>query len=158
MATIDRWRPYGTAVEWCGPFRNVNDIQGEMNRLFDSLFGRPATVLAGERMWAPLADTYETKDDLFVTLELPGIREKDVNVSITGDMLTVKGDRRFERDVTDEGYYRLERVYGKFERSIPLPIPVQVDKVKATYRDGVLEIRLPKVEEVKPKEIKIDVA
>ncbi len=158
MATIDRWRPYGTAVERWEPFCNVNDIQGEMNRLFDSLFGRPAAVLAGERMWAPLADMYETKDDLFVTLELPGIREKDVNVSITGDVLTVKGDRRFERDVTDEGYYRLERVYGKFGRSMPLPIPVQADKVKATYRDGVLEIRLPKVEEVKPKEIKIDVA
>jgi HSP20 family protein len=158
MATIDRWRPYGTVVERWEPFRNVNDIQGEMSRLFDSLFGRPATVLAGERLWAPLADMYETKDDLFVALELPGIREKDVNVSITGDMLTVKGDRRFERDVTDEGYYRLERVYGKFERSMPLPIPVQADKVKATYRDGVLEIRLPKVEEVKPKEIKIDVA
>ena len=158
MATIDRWRPYGTAVERWEPFRNVNDIQGEMSRLFDSLFGRPATVSAGDRLWAPLADMYETKDDLFVALELPGIREKDVNVSITGDMLTVKGDRRFERDVTDEGYYRLERVYGKFERSMPLPIPVQADKVKATYRDGVLEIRLPKVEEVKPKEIKIDVA
>ena len=107
-------------------------------------------------MWAPLVDIYETKDDLFVNLELPGVREKDVHVSITGDMLTVKGERRFESDVKDEGYYRLERVYGKFERSIPLPIPVQAEKVKATYRDGVLEIRLPKVEEVKPKEIKID--
>jgi len=156
MATIDRWRPYGTAVERWEPFRNVNDIQGEMNRLFDSFFGRPATVAAGERMWAPLVDMYETKDDLFVTLELPGVREKDVHVSITGDMLTVKGERRFESDVKDEGYYRLERVYGKFERSMPLAIPVQADKVKATYRDGVLEIRLPKVEEVKPKEIKID--
>jgi len=156
MATIDRWRPYGTAVERWEPFRNVNDIQGEVNRLFDSFFGRPATVAAGERMWAPLVDMYETKDDLFVTLELPGVREKDVHVSITGDMLTVKGERRFESDVKDEGYYRLERVYGKFERSMPLPIPVQADKVKATYRDGVLEIRLPKVEEVKPKEIKID--
>lgn len=156
MATIDRWRPYGTAVERWEPFRNVNDIQGEMNRLFDSLFGRPATLAAVERMWAPLADMYETKDDLFVTLELPGVREKDVHVSITGDMLTVKGERRFESGVKDEGYYRLERVYGKFERSVPLPIPVQADKVKATYRDGVLEIRLPKVEEVKPKEIKID--
>ena len=154
MGTIDRRRPYGT--ERWEPFRNVNDIQGEMNRLFDSFFGRPATVAAGERMWAPLVDMYETKDDLFVTLELPGVREKDVHVSITGDMLTVKGERRFESDVKDEGYYRLERVYGKFERSMPLPIPVQADKVKATYRDGVLEIRLPKVEEVKPKEIKID--
>ena len=156
MATIDRWRPYGTAVEQWEPFRNVNDIQGEMNRLFDSFFGRPATVAAAERMWAPLVDMYETKDDLFATLELPGVRVKDVHVSITGDMLTVKGERRFESDVKDEGYYQLERVYGKFERSILLPIPVQADKVKATYRDGVLEIRLPKVEEVKPKEIKID--
>ena len=156
MATIDRWRPYPTAVERWEPFRNVNDIQGEMNRLFDSFFGRPATVAAGERMWAPLVELYETKDDLFVTLELPGVREKDMHVSITGDMLAVKGERRFESDVKDEGYYRLERGYGKFERSIPLPIPVQADKVKATYRDGVLEIRLPKVEEVKPKEIKID--
>jgi HSP20 family protein len=156
MAMIDRWHPYGTAVERWEPFRNANGIQGEMNRLFDSFFGRPATVAAGERMWAPLADMYETKDDLFVTLELPGVREKDVHVSITGDMLTVKGERRFESDAKDEGYYRLERVYGKFERSVSLPIPVQADKVKATYRDGVLEIRLPKVEEVKPKEIKID--
>ena len=77
-------------------------------------------------------------------------------MSIRGDMLAVKGERRFESDVKDEGYSRLERAYGKFERSIPLPIPVQADKVKATYRDGLLEIRLPKVEEVKPKEINID--
>jgi HSP20 family protein len=156
MATMDRWRPYGTTVERWEPFHNLNDIQGEMNRLFDSFFGRPSAV-AAERMWAPLTDMYESKDDLFVTFELPGVREKDVNVSITGDMLTVKGERRFERDLQEEGYHRLERVYGKFERSIPLPIAVQPEKVKATYRDGVLEIRLPKVEEVKPKEIKIEV-
>ena len=157
MAMMDRWRPYGVAVERWEPFRNLNDIQGEMNRLFDSFFGRPATVAAAERMWAPLTDMYETKEDLFVTFELPGVRVKDVNVSITGDMLTVKGERRLERDVQEQGYHRLERVYGKFERSMPLPIAVQADKVKATYRDGVLEIRLPKVEEVKPKEIKIEV-
>ena len=108
-------------------------------------------------MWAPLADMYETKDDLFVTFELPGVREKEVSVAITGDLLTVKGERKLEHDLKDEGCYRLERLYGKFERSVPLPIPVQSDKVKATYRDGVLEIRLPKVEAVKPKEIKIDV-
>src|SRR5712692_10218433 len=132
MATMDRWRPYGTVVERWEPFRNLNDIQGEVNRLFDDFFGHPATVVAGARMWAPLTDMYETKDDLIVTFELPGIREKDVNVSITGDMLTVKGERRFERDEKDEGYHRLERVYGKFERSMALPIAVQADKVKAT--------------------------
>jgi len=148
---MDRW--FGTTLE----LRNLGDIQGEMNRLFDSFFGRPATVAAGERVWAPLADMYETKDDLSVTFELPGIREKEVSVSITGDVLTVKGERKLERDLKDEGYHRLERVYGRFERAVPLPMPVQADKVKATYRDGVLEIRLPKVEEVKPKEIKIDI-
>jgi HSP20 family protein len=135
----------------------LGDIQGEVNRLFDSFFGRPSMVAAGERMWAPLADVYETKDDVVVTFELPGIREKEVAVSITGDVLTVKGERKLDRDLMDEGYYRLERIYGKFERSVPLPIPVQADKVKAVYRDGVLEIRLPKVEAVKPKEIKIDI-
>jgi len=85
------------------------------------------------------------------------VQEKKVSVSITGDMLTVKGERSLDRDLKDEGHYRLERVYGRFERSIPLPIPVQGDKVKATYRDGVLEIRLPKAEELRPKEIKIDI-
>ncbi len=153
---MERWRPFGTVVGW-EPVRNLNDIQGEVNRLFDGFFGRPSMAAAGERMWAPLADMYETKDDLFITFELPGVREKEVSVSITGDLLTVKGERRLEQDLKDEGYYRLERLYGKFERSVPLPIPVQADKVKATYRDGVLEIRLPKVEAVKPKEIKIDV-
>ena len=155
--SMERWRPFGAVVDRWEPVR-LNDIQGEVNRLFDNFFGRPATVASGERMWAPLSDMHETKDDLYVTFELPGIREKDVSVSITGDVLTVKGERRFERDLKGEGYHRLERIYGKFERSVPLPIPVQADKVTATYRDGVLEIRLPKVEAVKPKEIKIDLA
>ena len=88
---------------------------------------------------------------------MPGIREKDVALSIMGDVLTVKGERKLEQDETEDGYHRMERIYGKFERSIPLPVRVQSDEVEATYRDGVLEIRLPKAEEVKPKEIKIDI-
>jgi HSP20 family protein len=130
-----------------------------VNRLFDDLFGRmPATTASsGERMWAPAVDIWETKDNLALAFEIPGVREKDLSVSITGDHLTVKGERRFDRDVKDESYHRLERVYGKFERTIQLPTDVQSDKIKATYRDGVLEITLPKAEAVKPKEIKIDV-
>ena len=154
---MESWRPFGTAVERWEPFRDLNRIQGEVHRLFGSFVGYPSTVPAGERMWAPLADMGETKDDLVVTFELPGAREKEVGVSITGDMLTVKGKRKLDHELKDEGYYRLERVHGKFERSVPLPIPVQADKVKATYRDGVLEIRLPKAEEMKAKEIKIDI-
>lgn len=92
-----------------------------------------------------------------MAIELPGVREKEVSVTITGDLLTIKGERNWDREVKDENYHRVERTYGKFERSVPLPMPVQADKVKATYRDGVLQIKLPKSEEVKPKEIKVDI-
>jgi len=153
--SLERWRPFGggTEVRWEG----LTDIQQEVNRLFDSFFGRPATMTTGDRLWVPLVDMYETKDDLNITFEVPGVREKEISVSITGDLLTVKGERKWDKEHTDDSYHRLERVYGRFERSVALPVPVQGDKVKATYRDGVLEIRLPKAEEVKPKEIKIDV-
>jgi HSP20 family protein len=127
-----------------------------MNRLFDGFFGGPAAT--SERMWLPLCDMYETKDDLTLTFELPGISEKEVTVSITGDVLTLKGERKWDKELKDESYHRLERTYGRFERSMPLPVPVQADKVKATYRNGLLEIKLPKAEEVKSKEIKINVA
>jgi HSP20 family protein len=100
---------------------------------------------------------HETKDDLVLSFELPGVSEKDVSLSIMGDLLTVRGERNFNRDSKDESVHHVERVYGKFERSVQLPMPVQAEKVKATYRDGVLEVKLPKVEEVKPKAIKIDI-
>jgi HSP20 family protein len=154
---VDRWRPFGTSVTRLEPFHGITDIQSEMNRLFDSFFGRPAAVATAERTWLPLFDMWETREDLFIAVELPGVREKEVNVSITGDVLTVKGERAWNRAVKDESVHRMERVFGKFERAIPLPIAVQADKVTATYRDGVLEIRLPKVEAIRPKEIKIEV-
>ncbi len=155
---MERWRPFGAVLERWEPFR-VFEIQGEVNRLFDNFFGRPATAMTprGERLWAPAVDIWETKDNLVLTFEIPGLREKEVSVSITGDLLTVKGERRFDRDVKDESYHQMERVHGKFERSLQLPMAVQSDKVKAVYRDGVLEVTLPKAEEVKPKEIKIDI-
>lgn len=119
-----------------------------MNRLFDTFFGRPLRVGPGDRVWAPVVDVYETKGELIVSAELPGVNEKDIQVSITGDVLTIKGGRT---------HHRLERFYGKFERNIPLPIPVETNKVKATNRNGVLEIHLPKAEAVEPKEVKVDV-
>lgn len=155
---MERWRPFGTTMERWEPLRNGGDIQSEVNRLFDNFFGRPTGgSQQGGRAWAPAVDMYETKDDLTLTVELPGVREKDVTVSITGDLLVIKGERRFEQEVKEQSFLHVERAYGKFERLIQLPMPVQSDKVKATYRDGVLEIQLPKVEAVKPKEIKIDI-
>jgi HSP20 family protein len=85
------------------------------------------------------------------------VRDKDVTVSITGDLLSVKGERRFEHDAKEQHVLHVERTYGAFERLVQLPMPVQADRVKASYRDGVLEIRLPKADEVKPKEIKVDI-
>jgi HSP20 family protein len=139
------------------PFR---DIQSEMNRLFDNFLGRPTATATGtgSRVWMPVVDMYETNDDLVLNFELPGVREKDISLSITGDVLTVKGERQFDQQVSDDNYFRTERAYGKFERSIRLPMPVQAEPVRATYRDGVLEVSLPKAEEVRPKEIKIDVS
>lgn len=154
---MERWRPLSGMVEHRDPFR-MSDIQGEMNRLFDNFFGRPTTTTApsGERMWAPAVDIWETKDNLVLSFEIPGIRDKDVHLSITDDLLSVRGERRFSRELKDESFHRMERVYGKFERHVQLPMPVQADKVKAAYRDGVLEVTVPKAEEVKPREIKID--
>jgi len=156
---IERWRPFVSVQRW-DPFRNMTDIQGEVNRLFDNFLGRPSASSTGPAVqtWAPVVDVHETKDDLVLNFELPGVTDKkDVSLSITGDLLTVKGERAFNRDSKDESVHHVERVYGKFERSVQLPMPVQAEKVKATYRDGVLEVTLPKAEEVKPKAIKIDI-
>jgi HSP20 family protein len=151
---VERWRPW--RFERLDPLRDLVDVQNEMNRAFDAYFGRQAHPAAVDRVWAPAIDIYETKDDLVVTAELPGVREKDVHLSIVGDVLTLRGQRMPEHEVREESYHRIERWSGNFERHIQLPIQVQPDKVRATYRDGVLEIRLPKVEEVKPREIKIE--
>ena len=154
---MERWRPFGSVDRW-EPFRNLVDIQGEVNRLFDSVAGRTmAGAPAAGRSWMPAVDMHETKDDLVLRVEVPGVREKDVAVSITGDLLTVRGERRWEDESKDQKFLHVERVYGQFERMIQLPMAVQTDKVKASYRDGVLEIKLPKAEELKPREIKIEI-
>ena len=98
-------------VERSEPCRDLSDIQTEMNRLFDGVFGHPASV-AGERLWTPRCDLWETKDDLVIAFELPGVNEKDVNVSITGDLLTLKGERRWDEKAQERSYHQLERAYG----------------------------------------------
>lgn len=156
MAVI-RWRPLGQGVERWDPGRDMVDLQQDMNRLFDSFFGRPAPVTGPDRVWAPALDMYETRGDLVVAAELPGVNEKDIQLSIAGEVLTLRGERVPTADMSQHPQYRGERWYGKFERSVALPIPVQADKVTATYRDGVLTVTLPKSEAIKPKEIRIDV-
>jgi HSP20 family protein len=152
--TLVRFSPSRQAVD---PFRGLSDIQGEMNRLFDSFFGRSGQVGGSDRVWAPALDVYETNDELVVTAELPGVTEKDIHLSITGDMLTLKGERPTHAEAESGSYYRNERWFGRFERTFTLPIPVQTGKVRAVHRDGVLTVTLPKADEVKAREIKIEV-
>ncbi|HEV8420762.1 MAG TPA: Hsp20/alpha crystallin family protein [Actinomycetota bacterium] len=146
---MDRWR-----IQRFDPFRELSDMQTEINQAFDTYFGvRPRP----ERTWTPPIDVYETRDDLVVAVELPGVREKDIHLSMTGDVLSLRGQRGIAAEAREENYHRIERWSGTCERHIQLPIPVQADKIRASYHDGVLEIRLPKLEEVKPREIKIEV-
>jgi HSP20 family protein len=147
MAVI-RWRPRDV-------WNPLTDLQEEMNRLFDLSSGgfRGEGVAA----WAPSLDVYEDKDTLVVKADLPGIEEKDIDISIQGDVLTLRGERKQEEEVKEKGYHRCERCYGSFQRSFTLPYSVDQSKVKASYKGGVLEVRLPKAEEAKQKRIKIDV-
>ena len=154
---ILRWRPMGQNVDQWDRLRETGDLQSELNPVFDGFFSRAGSMPGGDSVWAPAVDMYETKDDLVVTAELPGVNEKEVQLSITGDVLSLKGERTLNQDTKQESFHRGERWYGRFERHLSLPISVQADKVKATYRDGVLTITLPKAEEIKPKSIKIDV-
>jgi HSP20 family protein len=151
MALI-RFRPFSQTLD---PSRDLSDIQTQMNRLFDNFLGQPTTSPV-ERVWAPAADMYETKNEVVISAELPGMNEKDIHLSITGDLLTIQGERQWPEGVQDASHYRRERWFGKFERTFSLPMPVEIGQVKATYRDGVLTVKLPKAEEIKPKEIKID--
>jgi len=154
MALV-RFRHPGPSLD---AFRDVSDLQGDMNRLFDSFFGRPNEVAGGERerVWAPAVDMYEMEDEVVVVVDLPGLNQKDIHLSISGDMLTIRGERPWNPLAEERGYQRGERWFGQFQRMLPLPMPVHSDQVKAAYREGVLTVTLPKTEAVKPKEIKIE--
>ncbi len=139
------------------PFAGPEDLQKEMDRVFDAFFGR--TNRSGtlpEVAWTPVADIYETKDEMVAVLELPGVDQKEIDISLIGDTLMVRGERHRDDTVEGENYYRVERLYGPFSRTLLLPSVVDADRIKAVYKDGLLEIRLPKREEAKPKPIPIE--
>jgi HSP20 family protein len=130
------------------------DIQEEMNRLFDTSLRRSRRAFDSEFL-AP-CDIYEEKDKLIVRMDLPGLRKEDVNVTLQEGILTVKGERKLQAP-KDATYYTQERVSGTFMRTIQLPVAVEAGKIDAHFRDGVLEITLPKTEEAKPKQIEVKV-
>ncbi|MCE5200082.1 MAG: Hsp20/alpha crystallin family protein [Armatimonadota bacterium] len=135
------------------PFRDLSVLQDRINRLFNETSSRSET--APDRAWAPVVDILETESDLVVRAELPGLHRDDIDVEVTAESLTIRGERKFDEESRDK-YIRVERPYGAFQRSFSIGVPVQPDKVKATYRDGVLEVSVPKAEEVKPKKIQVN--
>lgn len=156
---LERWQPRVQTVTRWDPFTGMADLRREMDQIFGEFFGRtPSSMAATEAIWSPLVDIHETKDGFQLMVELPGVKQEDIQVSVEGETLTLKGERRREAEVKGDQYHRVERSYGRFERSIVLPSVVDPGRVKATYRDGVLEIQLPKKEEAKPKAIKVEVA
>lgn len=143
------------AIRRWDPWRELMKMQDELGRTFERVFGPERLT---EIPWSPEADLYEKEDKLVLRMDLPEVKPEDVEVSIVDNTLRVKGERKHAEEIKGEDYYRMERRYGVFERSIELPMAVKIEEIKATYKDGVLEVDLPKAEEKKAKEIKITAA
>src|SRR5579863_6418938 len=146
-------------VRW-EPFRDVLNAQREFDRLFRGAFG-PAAVgeeEASTRTWAPPVDIFENGDNLVLKAELPGINPDDVEIRVEDNTLYLKGERKFDNEVKEQNYHRVERTYGTFTRTFSLPNSIDSEKVAAEYKDGVLTLTMPKKEEAKPKTIKINVS
>ena len=143
------------------PFRDLVTIQDRMNRLFNEAFrgtrtGDEDLGLGGS--WAPAVDILEQNGNIVLKAELPGIDPKDVDVRVENNILTLRGERKFDEEVQKDSYHRVERSYGNFTRSFTLPNVVDTEKIKAEFKDGVLRMTLPKKEEAKPKQISISVS
>jgi len=144
-------------VRW-DPFDAFLGAQEDVNRLFRRGRLRGAGgELAQAGVWAPAVDIYETEDSLVVKAELPGVDAKDIDVSIDEGVLSLKGERKLEKEVKEENYHRVERTYGMFQRSVRLPSDVDADAIKANYDSGVLKVSVPKVEPKKPKSVPIEI-
>ncbi len=137
------------------PFRELTTLQERLNRVFEDLLPTRATAKeSGE--WMPAVDIYETKDAINIEVEAPGMKQEDIKINLENNTLTIYGERKFEKKEEGKNYYRMERAYGSFSRSFLLPDNVDVEGIKAKYKDGVLTISLPKRPESKPKEIPIE--
>jgi HSP20 family protein len=146
MSAITRW----------DPFHNLSTLQGQVNRLFEGSLPSRSDQSA-LTTWAPAVDIYETENELVLKADLPDVNEKDLDIRIESNILTIKGERKFEQKVKEDNYLRVERTYGSFSRSFSLPSTVDNGSIKAEYKNGVLTVELPKRAESKPRQVKINV-
>ena len=137
------------------PFEELTTLRNRMDRLM-SKYNEPSAELTPSQ-WVPVADIIDTKNALVVRTELPGLTEKDITVEIENNMLTIKGERKFEKETKDKDFLRTERAYGTFLRTFTLPANVIPDKIAASYVNGILDVEIPKKEEAKPRTITVDV-
>ena len=147
MRTIARWEP----------FRRATSLQDQVNRLFSDVLDRKGEE-SSLTAWAPSVDIYETEHELVVKADLPEIDPKDLDLRVENNILTIRGERKFEKNVNEENYLRVERAYGSFARSFTLANTVNSEAIAADYQNGVLTLSIPKREEAKPKQIKVNVA
>jgi HSP20 family protein len=145
MNTITRWEP-------------LTRFQDQLTRLFDEPVFRGFPTPTSLTVWTPAVDIFETEHEIVLKAELPDMNEKDIDVRVEKNTLTLSGERKYEKEFNEENALRTERYYGTFSRSFTLPNTVKVDAVKAEYKNGVLTVSLPKLEEAKPKQIKVAVS
>ena len=155
MSSLIRWEP----------FRDLVSLRDRMDRLFGDFAGRgwptpgwPTEEGLTAGMWNPPVDVYETKDSIVLKADLPDVKKEEVDISVEGNILTLRGERKREKEVKEKDFYRMERSYGAFSRSFTLPGSVDADKIEADFAGGVLKVTLPKREESKPKQIKVKVS
>jgi HSP20 family protein len=146
MRTLSRWEP----------FRGTQTLQEQVNRLFSDAFERHNQE-SSLSTWAPAVDIYETEHELVVKADLPDVDPKDLDIRVENNVLTLRGERKFEKKVNEDNYLRVERTYGSFSRSFSLSNTVNAEAIKADYQNGVLSLSIPKREEAKPKQIKVNV-
>jgi HSP20 family protein len=145
-------------VRW-DPFRDVATLQDRINRIFNESFGRTRDLDEEVSLndWSPPVDIYETGDGIVLKVELPGVNKDDVSVEVKDNVLTLKGERLLDPKIKDENYYRKERSFGKFKRSFSLQETIKPDLIKASFKDGVLTVAIPRPEEEKPKQVTVDI-
>ena len=145
-------------VKW-DPFRDVEKLQNRINRMFEDSFGRSCDLDDEMSLcaWRPAVDIFKTENGIALSAELPGVSKENVSVEVKENILTLKGERLANPKIKEENYYRQERLYGTFQRSFSLQQNIQPDLIKATFKDGVLTIEIPRPEEEKPKQIAVNV-
>ena len=154
--SLIRWNPMRDLATFPA---DVTNVQREINRVFDNFFrgGMLDDGSLGASMWAPAVDVQERDEAYQVKVELPGVDKDDVKITMEDNILTIRGEKKQEKDSKNSNYHRVERSYGSFQRSFTLPTSVKHDKIEASYKDGILSIALPKAEDAKPKQIEVKV-